>query len=131
MFLVLVLVTGWRQDGSPRRLVRGWAVVSLAFAALLPDLGFSWYLLVPIAVIAMAASAPLLAAMTVVGVAPFGMDLWRTDGLGPFPRGVLLVAGVVVALALGTALLAFARWRPEAGRGRWARRDRELGSVSR
>ena len=67
VFLALVLVAGLRQDGSPRRMVRGWAVVSLAFAALLPDLGFSWYLMVPIAVIAVAASAPLVAAMTVVG----------------------------------------------------------------
>jgi hypothetical protein len=107
VFLVLVLIVGLRQDGSPRGLVRSWALVSLAFAALLPDLGFSWYLLVPIAVVALAASGPLLAAMSVVGVAPFSMDLWRTDGHGPFPREVLMGAGAVVVLALAGGLLTF------------------------
>jgi hypothetical protein len=106
LFLVLVLIVGLRQDGSPQRLVRGWALVSLAFAALLPDLGFSWYLLVPIAVVSLAASAPLQAAMTAVCIVPFSMDLWRTDGRGPIPRDVLAGAGALLALALASAALA-------------------------
>ncbi|QEC49869.1 glycosyltransferase [Baekduia soli] len=104
IFALVMLAVGLRQDGTPRRMVRGWAVVSVAFAALLPDLGFSWYLLVPIAMTALAASAPLVAAMTAIGVLSFSSDLWSTVGHGPFPRDVLTIAAAGVAITLAAVL---------------------------
>jgi dolichol-phosphate mannosyltransferase len=124
-FAAVVLLAGVRQDGSPRRMLRGWAAVSVAFAALLPDLGFSWYLLVPIAVVAVAASGPLLAAMTAIGALSFVVDLWRTDGRGAFPRDVLTGGAALAALLLlgaAAALAARVGRRRRSGPGRPPRR---------
>jgi hypothetical protein len=111
----VVLWQGWRQDGTPRRLLRGWAIVGLASVATLPTLSFSWYLLVPLAAAVISASGPLIATAAAVSAASFTVDVWQGASRGPFPlagvAATLLPWAAGIALAAGASVILVARRR--------------------
>jgi dolichol-phosphate mannosyltransferase len=115
-FAALVAWLGLRRrDEDPRGLLRDWALVLLAFSVAVSNLSFSWYLLVPIAVAAVAADGRVLAAMTGVGAVSFAVDWWNNVSHGSFPLGPvsstprpLLYLVALLAVAAGAAVI---RWR--------------------
>ena len=89
-FVALVLLLAANQDGSARRLVRGWAIAGLYFAVFLTTPSLAWYQLVPLALAAVAGSAAIAVAMTALTFGSFLFSSWYAASSAAFPLGDLI-----------------------------------------
>ncbi len=103
LFLALTTIVGLRQNGDLQQLIRGWGVIALFFALFLTKLNLSWYMIVPIAIVALSAEWRLIAISTVCSFCTFLINL-RDDSFNrSFPAPDLFgVPRFVVYLALPT-----------------------------
>ncbi|MDQ3147635.1 MAG: hypothetical protein M3R01_12020 [Actinomycetota bacterium] len=109
-FALFILAVGLRQEGSTEQLLRGWALVSLVFGVLLSRPGLSWYLIVALAVVAVAAEWRMAVASVVLTFSSFLVSSWTMMSSARYPlpdifevpRPLLFVAplGVLAALAI-------------------------------
>jgi hypothetical protein len=110
-FALLVLAAGLLQDGSPRRLFRGWAVVLLYFSVLLSPLGLSWYGINLVAVASLAVEGRILILTATVCAASFAINLWDSTFTPEFPVPDLLSVPrhvLYLSIASGAGLAAAA-----------------------
>jgi hypothetical protein len=118
-FLLLLAGIGLTRKDTHLSLFRGWAVVALAFAVLLSRPALSWYLIVPVAAVAIACDRRTVIALIPVTAGSFLLNTWRLQNTPAhdLPSGTALaVLGVLAALAVlgaaGTALWLRAGGRP-------------------
>lgn len=114
-FGVAMVWLGYRRDAGPHELARRWALLALLFSLFLTRLGFSWYLLTLIALVAVAAEWRLALATVALSCGAFLMNVWDSASNGAFtlpdlfalPRFVMYLAfvaalaGAVLAVQLG------------------------------
>ena len=104
----LVSVVLWqakRLDGKTSTLFRAWGVVGLYFALFLTITGWAWYLMAPLAAVALSARILLWLPMLALSLASFSFSIWDSASSATFQlRDVVPVPRFVVYLALGIAL---------------------------
>ena len=113
VFALFILAVGLRQDGSTEQLLRGWALVSLVFGVLLSRPGLAWYLIVALAVVAVAAEWRMAAAAVVLSFSSFLVSSWTMMSSARYPLPDIFEVPrpiVFVAPLAGLAVLAIA-WR--------------------
>lgn len=107
-FLALIVVVAVSRDRSLPALVRGWALIALYSGAFLTHFGFSWYLMVLIALGAIAAEARVLIAAAGLSVGAFLLNTLDTTGAATAdmpPRAAVCLVPAVIC-GLGWALAA-------------------------
>lgn len=115
-FVGLIAVLGLRRRNEGRSLLCSWALVALFFAALLSRLGLAWYLIVPLAVVAVAGRWRLALAAVTVSFSSFLFNGWYALSTEEHPLPEvsdvppLLVYLIPMAL-FGVAVLLLARLR--------------------
>jgi hypothetical protein len=109
LFLLFVAGVGLTRGADHLSLFRGWAVVALAFAVLLSRPALSWYLIVPVAAVAIACDRRTTIVLVPVTAASFLLSTWRlqntpshelSTGTGLAVLGILAAVAVVAAAAL-------------------------------
>jgi len=110
-FALFILAVGLRQDGTHEQLLRGWALVSLVFGVLLSRPGLAWYLIVALAVVAVAAEWRMAVAAVVLSFSSFTVSTWTMmasvryplPDIFEVPRPIVFVAPLVVLAVLAVA----------------------------
>lgn len=109
-FALLTVALGFVQNGSLDRLLKSWALVLLYFALFLTKLNLGWYMMVPIAIVALTAEWRLAAVTTACSfccmVLTFRDGSFSRDFPGPelfdIPRPVVyLMLPVATVVAIG------------------------------
>lgn len=112
-FVVLIVLLARSQDGSPRVLVRAWAIAALYFAVFLTTPALAWYQMVPLALAAVSGSTAIAVAMIALSFASFLFGSWYAASSSTFPLGDLLgiPPGLVylMPVAIGAIVLIFLR----------------------
>jgi len=111
VFALFILAVGLRQEGSTEQLLRGWALVSLVFGVLLSRPGLSWYLIVALAVVAVAAERRMAVAAVVLTFSSFLVSSWTMMASARYPlpdifevpRPIVFVAPLAVLAGLAMA----------------------------
>jgi len=88
-FVALLVVLARAQDGSPRKLIRAWAIAGLYFAVFLTTPALAWYQLVPLALAAVSGSAAITVAIVALSFASFLFGSWYAASSSDFPLGNL------------------------------------------
>jgi hypothetical protein len=115
-FVALVAAVGFYQDGSPERMLRGWAVVAIYFSLFLAKFAFGWYLMTLVAVISLVPDWRYAFVATILSLSAFTFDVWyrtytetfRFDVTLPGSR-LLVYVGVPCAAAVAAA--AYTAWK--------------------
>ena len=115
-FMAGILWVGLRSDGRAQNMLTGWALVMVLFALLATRLGFSWYLMTPIAVASLAARRRFVPIVIVLSGVSFFVNAWDSASneimqlpmLFPGPRFYLQLLFVSVCV-LGVVVLAIGR----------------------
>ena len=108
-FGAALIWAGYRRDQGPHELIRRWALVALLFSILLTRLGFSWYLLTLIALVAVAAEWRLALATAALSCGAYLLNVWDSAsnevfalpnlfGLPRFVMYLMFVAGLAAAV---------------------------------
>lgn len=84
-FIVATLGMGLLQDGTDRRLFVGWAVVMLVFSLFITRVNLSWYLMTPLAIIAVVSDWRMALLAVVLSSTSFLLNLWDTTFTSAFP----------------------------------------------
>ena len=113
-YVFLVLWVGLTQGETIRRLLRGWALLSVYFALFLTPLGLSWYLMAPLAVACLALDWRLLLLTGLLSFSSFLVNAWDSMSTPAFPlpdvfavsRGAVYLAPVLLGVLAVVALLA-------------------------
>lgn len=115
---LVVLSIGVKARDDPEQLLQGWALLSLA-VVLLGPVGWSWYLITPIAIVSL--SGERWRSLAVFGLSGLGFlfDTWIRSNSTAYPLGNPLLLSrtsiylllVVVAAAAVVAATAGPRWR--------------------
>ena len=111
--LLVVLWVGWRQDGTDDRLLWAFGPVALAFAILLVDPLFPWYLITAIAAMSLARDWRVSAATGALCFTAFLFSSWRgtsssehpLPGLGVPKELVIMTPVAVAAVVIGGIVL--------------------------
>jgi len=104
-FIVLVLVTSLTRRDSPPDLFRGWALTLAYFAVFVSELAYSWYLLVPIAVVSLAGWYNLALVMIPISAASFLLNLWESTSNRRFPLAELDAPRVLAFMLMTGSIL--------------------------
>ncbi len=115
-FMFGVLWAGLRRAGRAENVLEGWALVMILFALFVAKLGFSWYLMTPIAVASLAVERRFVLIVIVLSAASFFLNAWdsasneivRMPILFPAPRFYMQLLFLCVS-ALGLAVLEMGR----------------------
>lgn len=110
MFLGIMGWIGLTYDGSAHQLVRGWALVFLFFAIFLTRVQYSWYLMVPIALVALVGDWRMTVLIVALSWASFLFNAWDATSISgfqlpylfPLPRYIVYLAFLTL-VALGIA----------------------------
>jgi hypothetical protein len=133
-FVGLVLGIAWmKREGLPD-LLWGWAVVMLAFLAFLSKISFSWYLIVPMAVVSLIPDWRVVVPAVVLGLGGLGFHLrdsvfnsrFQLPELFEIDRFWVFLFSALAAVG-GMALVAVVRNR---GRPLPGRANQRLGGTS-
>lgn len=84
-FAGIIGVTGFLQNDSRQRLLVGWAVIMLFFSLFVTRFTLSWYLLTPIAIVALIGSWPMHALIVVISFSSLLFNVWDTTFTRAFP----------------------------------------------
>lgn len=107
-FAGVIGVTGLLQNDSHRRLVVGWAVIMLFFSLFVTRFTLSWYLLTPIAIVALIRSWPMQALIVVISFSSFLFNVWDTTFTEAFPSpNVVEIPRFLLYLVLPALVVAF------------------------
>jgi hypothetical protein len=109
-FIVGVVWAGLSRDGRAENMVAGWALVMIMFALCVTRLGFSWYLMIMIAVASLAVGQRFVLIVIPLSCVSFFMNAWdsasnevvQLPSLFPAPRLYMQLLLVSVG-ALGVA----------------------------
>jgi hypothetical protein len=106
LFLLFVAGVGLTRTADHLSLFRGWAVVALAFAVLLSRPALSWYLIVPVATVAIACDRRTAMALVPVTAGSFLLSTWRLQNTPAYElstSAALAVLGVLAAVGVAGA----------------------------
>lgn len=78
-------VAGLLQNDAHRRLLVGWAVIMLFFSLFITRFTLSWYLLTPIAIVALISAWPMHAIIVALSFSSLLFNLWDTTFTEAFP----------------------------------------------
>jgi hypothetical protein len=108
-FVLVLAAVGLTRDESHLSLFRGWAVVALGFGVLLSRPTLSWYLIVPVAAVAIACEWRTAAALVPVTAGSFLMSTWQLLDARRYdlPARPAVIALAVFAVLGGAILLAY------------------------
>jgi hypothetical protein len=111
--LVFVVIRAGRRvpataEDRARVLVEASAPLLVAFAVLLTRPGLPWYLLTPLAVLALARSLPLLVVLGSLAATSFMMGLWESVDTAQHPLPEVHASRPLVYLAIAVGALAVA-----------------------
>ena len=111
----LVTWVGVTSRGDTEKVVQGWALIALGIVLLTP-IGWSWYLLTPLAVVSLSGERWRTAGIVALSAAAFVTDLWtRSSGpLNGLPdpditRSALYVSVLAAMAALAAVVVALHR----------------------
>lgn len=108
VFMGLVLAAGLLQDGSDRRLLAGWAVVSLFLLTFITPFTLTWYLITAVATISIVGNLHLNLLLLAVSFTSFLFNFWDWTFTSAFPSPEFLdVPRSVFYIAFGVAFGAF------------------------
>ena len=114
--LALVLWRATRQDATVNRLFFDWAIIAVCFSVFLTTRALPWYQLVPLATVALSASAPLAVVMGASTFGSFALGIWYSASSQAFPLGdvfslpqTLVYLILVSVTAIVVAVLALRR----------------------
>lgn len=115
-FVGLVLVAGLLQDGSDRRLLAGWAVVSLFLLVFITPFTLTWYLITAVATVSIVGSWHLNLLLLAASFASFLFNFWDWTFTSAFPSPEFLdvprsVFYIVLAVAFGALFAAMSLLR--------------------
>jgi hypothetical protein len=134
LFVLVLAAVGLTRTDSHLSLFRGWAVVALAFALLLSRPGLSWYLIVPVAAVAIACDRRSALALVPITAGSFLLSTWRVQDspANDLPAGVAvaLLAGVAVVAVVGAADLWFRTGGPRLEAVEEAADDEDVAPVT-
>lgn len=121
VFMGLVLAAGLLQDGSDRRLLAGWAVVSLFLLVFVTPFTMTWYLITAVATVAIVGNWRLDLLLVAVSFTSFLFNFWDSTFTTTFPPPDILdvprsllygaFAVAIAAVLAGTFILRHARAR--------------------
>lgn len=109
-FALLTLWAGLSHKGDIKTLANRWSIVMLFFCLFLAQIGFSWYLIVLIALVALASSPALLLATTLLSFPAFVFNAWEATFNSNYPAPTLcalspLVVYLVPAIVIVVMIL--------------------------
>ncbi|MBA2579021.1 MAG: hypothetical protein H0V05_20670 [Euzebyaceae bacterium] len=115
----LVAWAGVASRGKPERVLGAWALVAVCFAVFFNPLAFSWYLLVPLALVSLTAEWRLTVVTGVLSFLAFLANSWDTSTSPRFPlpkpdglnRPVAFLAVIALTAAAAGAVLWFSSRR--------------------
>jgi hypothetical protein len=110
LFVLFIAGVGLTRTADHLSLFRGWAVVALAFAVLLSRPALSWYLIVPIAAVAIACDRRTTLALIPVTAGSFLLSTWRLQNTRAHELPTDTGMTVLVVLAGLAVLVALALW---------------------
>jgi len=100
-FIAVAIAAGFLQDGSDRSLLRGWAVVMLFFALFITRFNLSWYLITPIAIVALAPDWRMALVTFGLSFSSFLFNSWDTTFTTDFPSpNVIVLPRILIYLSL-------------------------------
>jgi hypothetical protein len=106
VFVALVVILAAKIQDDIGGFITGWALAALYFSMFLTVIGYSWYLIAMIAVVAVAADARVVVPAVLICCPMFLVNTWQSALTEPFPlRGTRYLA-VVSSIALVGAFVA-------------------------
>lgn len=85
VFAGVIIAAGLVQDGTHRRLLWGWAVVMLFFSLFITRFSLSWYLMTPVAIVALVADWRVALLMLALSLSSFLFNVWDATFTADFP----------------------------------------------
>ena len=110
LFVAFLAGVGLTRTADHLSLFRGWAVVALAFAVLLSRPALSWYLIVPVAAVAIACDRRTTLALVPVTAGSFLLSTWRLQNTSAHELPMATGITVLAVLAGVAVLVAGALW---------------------
>lgn len=107
-FVAVTVVAGLMQNGTHRRLLGGWAVVMLFFSLFITRFSLSWYLITPIAIVALVSDWRMALLTLALSFSSFLFNTWDTTFTNDFPPPTVVnLPRFLLYLALPTLVAAY------------------------